>query len=72
MILEINKWTNPCNAFNQTDWGGNEDMVIEFQFLIASFLAFTAGFLALKNQSYRTIFNEMNNTIDWIVLYPTE
>jgi hypothetical protein len=25
-----------------------------------------------KNQSYRTIFNEMNNTIDWIVLYPTE
>ena len=48
MILEINKWTNPCNAFNQTDWGGNEDMAIEFQFLIASFLAFTAFFLAIK------------------------
>lgn len=47
-------------------------MAIEVQFLIASFLAFTAFFLGKKNQSYRTIFNEMNNMIDWIVLYPTE
>ena len=47
MILERNKWTNPCNAFNQTHWGGNEDMV-ELKFLIAFFLAFTAGILAIK------------------------
>jgi photosystem I reaction center subunit XII len=45
--LERNKWTNPCNAFNQTHLGGNEDMV-ELNFLIAFFLAFTAGILAIK------------------------
>nr|YP_009524239.1 PSI M protein [Pinus parviflora]YP_009524312.1 PSI M protein [Pinus morrisonicola]AXR86245.1 PSI M protein [Pinus parviflora]AXR86318.1 PSI M protein [Pinus morrisonicola] len=46
--MERDKWTNPSNAFIQTDWGGNEEMIIEVQFLIAFFLAFTASILALK------------------------